>query len=306
VNTYTPSRYDERVLHLAVGIEPRDATSGRRLDGPVDVRFEHHPSPLHRWRNWRPGETLTAVLPPMRRHRSGRFARTYDRDIPTTIDLRVVDGGRVGSTPIPGHGRRVVPRRLRLTIADEGAVLAAEADATSPPLARWRRVFPIVMFPGAAAPLTARSTVLRGRILRRPDPARPETVPVPWCRVRATNADGDEVGWAHGDDRGEFVLVVGQTANDIVVPNDPLSVTLTIGAVIPPMAPDPADPLRPDVDPLWDLPVETVVASAIPDIEPTISGRSFLQGQVQLSPLFPAQPIDLPLGRESSEQITIA
>jgi hypothetical protein len=72
-----------------------------------------------------------------------------------------------------------------------------------------------------------------------------------------------------------------------------MPVELTVSANLPPPAPDPADPLRPVVDPLWDLPVEPLPAFA--------AGTAALPGQTDFGPF----PHDLPLGRETSVQIQI-
>lgn len=305
MNVYTPARYDERVVHLALGVEPRDASSDQRLPSGVDIRLERFPDPVGEWRPWRRGETLTSVLPRMHRNPSGRYAARYDHGLPTTIDLRVVDDAQVGATRVPGAGRRIVPRRIRVGIADEAVVLAAEADPTTPPHPLWRRSFPLWCMPGSAADLPSRATVLRGRVVRL-DTDLGELVPVRWVRVRARNGVGDDVGWAHGDDRGEFVLVVRQAPSDIVVPVDPLPVTLTLGVTLPVLQPDPADPVRAVVDPLWDLPLETVTPAVTPAAEPSLTGRGFLPGQSLLSPLNPPGPIELPHGRETSVVVRIA
>jgi hypothetical protein len=302
VNVYTPSRYDERVIHLALGIEPRSAVVGSRLDGGVDVRWERYPRPVASWRRWYPGDTLTAALPRLDRHPSGRFARRYDQSIATEMDVRVVDDDHHGRIRVPGRGRRIVPRRLRITIADEQTVLDAEADPATPPHDAWRRMFPVACFAGSAADLPSGSTVLRGTLRR--DRGDGTLVPVKWARVRADTVAGAEVGWAHGDDRGEFVLVVPAT-DGINLAADPMLVRLTVGAALPPPTPDPADPLLHEVDPLWDLPLEPVVASPDPANEPTLNGRRFLLEHTQLSPLSPVTPIPLHHGRQTSVVIQI-
>jgi hypothetical protein len=300
VNVHTPSRYDERITHLALGIEPRSAIAGSRLGDGVDIRWERHPRPVDRWRRWRPGDTLTAALPRLDRHPSGRFARRYDQPIATEMDVRIVDDDRNGSMRVSGRGRRIVPRRLRIAIADEQTVLDAEADPSTPPHDAWRRMFPVACFPGSAADLASGSTVLRGTL--RHDRGDGVLVPVRWARVRAATLAGVEVGWAHGDDRGEFVLVV-PAADAVNVPADPLLVRLTVGAALPPPTPDPADPLLSAIDPLWDLPREPVVAAPDPDTEPTMNGRRFLAEHTQFSPLVP--PIALQHGRQTSVEIQI-
>ncbi len=304
LNVYTPTRYDERVWHLALGVEPRDALTDRRLPHGVDVRREVFPEPVGAWRPWRPGETLTRVLPRMPRHHGGRFAIRYDEDATTVNDLRVVDDA---TGPYrPGEGRRIVPRRVRVTIATEQTVLDAEADPALPPHPQWRRAFPLWCFPGADAPLPSRSTVLRGRVVRQPGGPGTPLLPVRWARVRARTPAGDDVGWAHGDDRGEFVLVVHAADGDLVVPPDPVGVDLTVGAVLPPTAPDPADPDRARVDPLWDLPLETLTLGADPAGQASLTGRRFLPTQVQRVPLDPPLPVALPHGRETSITVRIS
>ncbi len=308
MNVYTPARYDERVFHLALGVEPRDGNSGQRLVSSVDVRLERFPRPVDQWRAWRPGETLTALLARMHRHRSGRFVRRYDEDstgIPAQVALRIVDDRRAGRLRVAGEGRTIVPRRVSVDVAAEAVVLAAEADPATPPHPLWRRVFPLACFPGADAPLPSRATVMRGRVVRA-DPLTGDLVPVRWTRVRARDANGDDVGWAHGDDRGEFLLVVAPAPGGVAVAGDPLPVSLVVGAVLPPPTPDPSDPLLAKIDPLWDLTVEVVVASPAPHLAPWVNGRRFLPQHSQLVPLDPPQPIALPVGQETSVTVRIA
>ena len=303
VNAYTPTRFDERVRHLALGVEPRSAVGGERLDSGVDVRWEEFPRPVDRWRSWRPGETLTDLLPRLTRHHSGRFARLYDEGVRPEMKVRVVDDERSGGTRLAGRGRRIVPRRVSVVITSEQAVLDADADPTTPPHPQWRRALPVACFPGAAADLPSGATVLRGRLVR--DDGSGNLVPVRWARVRATTPAGAEIGWAHGDDRGEFVLVARPSDAAVAVPADPLEVHLTVGFEEPSPAPDPLDPFLVQVDPLWDLPVESVSASATPETEPTINGRAFLPEHV-VSPVNPVAPIPLPHGRTTSVVVPIS
>jgi hypothetical protein len=294
-NVFVHPRYDERILRLAVGVEPIDAIGGGRLPGRVRVLVEDAPAPLHQWRVWRPGETLDGFLSGLDRHPSGRFGRVYGRRFAGgTVVVRIVD-----STGRAGPQRRIVPRRLSLDLADEVTVITA--DVIGPPHPLFRRVFPVSLFPGGAAALTRRATVVRGRVNRVVDPATGETEPVRWARVRADDVNGDVVGWGHGDDRGEFLLLVGHPETAVVLADDPLHVELTVGATLPPATSDPLDPLRPDVDPLWDLPLEPLPATPTPETDDRYAGRVMLPTQSAFGPF----PFDLPLGRESSVQIQI-
>jgi hypothetical protein len=291
-NIYLDQRYDERIVRLALGVEPLDAVAGGRTPAPLRVLVEDAPVPLHRWRAWKQGEILDHVLGVLDRHPSGRFGRIYGPGmVGGTVVLRVVDSA-VGSGPL----RWIVPRRLRVELADEATVTAADLGP-GPPHPLWRRVFPVGLFPGAAAPLASQATVLRGRVTRLVGTSR---VPVRWARVSAMDGD-DVVGWAHGDDRGEFVLVVGNADAAVVPPEDPLPVELTVGATLPPPTPDPLDPLRPTVDPLWDLPVEPLPATQDPLTSDPLVGRVRLPGQTAFGPF----PFNVPLGRETSVQIQI-
>jgi hypothetical protein len=303
-NVYLHPRYDEHLTLLALGIEPVDALSGRRLGGSVAVLVEDHPVPLHRWRTWRPGETLDTVLGGLDRHASGRFGRSYGRDMAGgTVVVRIVDrpaGGGTAGRPLAD--RRIVPRRLEIDVADEATVQAADTDPAGPPHPVWRRVWQVGLFPGAGVDVPGRATVVRGRVVRLVSAATGEVAPVPWARVSAVDTTGAAVGWAHGDDRGEFVLVIGNADTSVVVPADPLDVELSVGATLPAAAPSPLDPLRPVVDPLWDLPAEPLPAVAAPDPLDPRTGRVLLPGQSTFGPF----PFALPLGRETSAQIQIA
>ncbi|GAA0460616.1 hypothetical protein Ade02nite_14940 [Paractinoplanes deccanensis] len=259
---FTPERYDERIVRIAAGVEPR-GTLGGRVAGRLRVLVEDAPKPLHAWRRWRPGETLDDFLGRLDRHRTGRFARLHGTGLRGgDVVLRLTEAG----------GRGVVPRRVVITVP-------------TPDTAGEMHV--VELFPGAAAPLPSRCTVVRGRVTTG------AAVPVRWARVRATDEDGADVGWAHGDDRGEFVLVVTPAETAVGPADDPYAVRLTVSAALPARSPDPGDPLRPTVDPLWDLPAEPLPAAG--------SGRLPLPGQAQFGPF----PFDLPLGRETSIPISV-
>ncbi|GAA3650734.1 hypothetical protein GCM10022237_08110 [Nocardioides ginsengisoli] len=283
--------YDEHRYHLALGIEPRSSLTGSRLDAGLEVRWERYPKPVGRWRTWRPGETLTDVLPRIDRHSSGRFARRYDEEVARPMLVRLVD-----------RQRRYVPRRLEIPIPDEATVVGAVGPHLVPDPA-WRRSFPVDLFPGAAAPLTSGATVLRGHVVRQvggvPQPVR-------WARVRAVTPTGAEIGWAHGDDRGEFVLVLRPARGALTVPVDPMVVELTVSRPDPPPVPPASDPDLARVDPLWDLPLETVVPSRTPATEATLTGRRFIPTFLDRAPLSPAGPLSLRHGRQTSVVLTIA
>jgi hypothetical protein len=79
-----------------------------------------------------------------------------------------------------------------------------------------------------------------------------------WARVEARRNDDPTrvVATAHGDERGEFLLVLGPQAvsgAELVLP-----VVLSVTVFGPDPAPDPAADPASRADPLWDLPLEEV------------------------------------------------
>jgi hypothetical protein len=192
---------------------------------------------------------------PLDLHPSGRFARVHVAPVPDSVVVRLVEPG-------PGPARRVVPRRLTLDLTQ-------------------RQTFAAHLFPGAGASLPTGATVVRGRVTRL-DPGTGGAVPVRWARVRATGpapGAGGDLGWAHGDDRGEFVLVLDAAAR---------ALQLTVGAATG-APPSPAAALA---DPLVDLPPEPTAAH---------DGRAFLTGQTPFGPF----AVTVPPGRESSIEIVV-
>lgn len=261
MNLYAPPPYSERIVRLALGVEPRDVARGGRALSPLRVTVEEHPEPLGSWRRWAPGDRLDDVLPSFERHGSGRFARLLDDTIRTSQRIRISD-----------PRRRYVPRRFAVTISDEDAVVTAETDPAIPDIGPTARIFVPSLYPGSAAEVGGLH--VRGRITRGGRSVR-------WARVRATLASTGEVaGWAHADDRGEYLLAIGNPLHQIGFAADPMPLTLTAGYQDPAPVPPVDDPLRVVVDPLWDLPEEPVRTLPVPvDPAGTVAdGRTFPAG----------------------------
>jgi hypothetical protein len=103
--------------------------------------------------------------------------------------------------------RRFVPRRISYPLP--------VAIASQGPPSRVRRP---VLYPGAAYDVPQTATGIRGRVTWN-QPAVNE-VPARWVRVEAA-INGEVVGRAHGDDRGEFLLLLRSEAGglgDLPVP----------------------------------------------------------------------------------------
>ncbi len=215
-----PTRYDADVYRLALGIEPIDAARGLRVSHALEISLE--------------GSAGVLAVP---RHATGLYAVIYADDIGTPLDVRIDD-----------PARRFVPRRLRVTIATLAQVLAAD-DAGTPIPAASRACRPF-LFPGAAYDLAGTATALRGSVVRGGKPMR-------WARVEA-RVGGQVIGRAHGDDRGEFLLVLGVDTTNLGDVVAPLNVSVTVTGPLP--APSPPLP-----DPLWDLPLEVLPAAGAPD-----------------------------------------
>jgi hypothetical protein len=210
-NTMEVSRVGHR---LALGIEWRDAltdlpvvglwVSGLQKIGsrPIAQLFDLHPGGRHAVRL------------------EGRIARILGRAAkevppadpaldPTTFAL--VAWGEAGP-PVRGYStsndpRRYVPRRLSCTPVQTGGITTDTAGNV-----RGARVFP-----GAAYPLASNVSALRGRVRRGPSVATGTSVP--WARAVVTRPTGapdfdteTPLAWGHGDDRGEFLIVLGPNA----------------------------------------------------------------------------------------------
>lgn len=180
-------------------------------------------------------------LPAVSRNDNGRFAITYS--VPgLTPEVTV----RLYATE-----RRYVPRRLRLPVPALATVVAQEQAAEAPP---WppipSRVFRPALYPGANHGAQAGATAVRGRVVR------PDGSVARWARVSAVDADhGYPVGWAHGDDRGEFLLVLLSSDAELAAPGSALArVTLRISAR--PVRTVIDSPAESEADPLWDLEIE--------------------------------------------------
>jgi len=268
VNAIVPEGYSENLQRLAIGFEALDPVRGGRVGWPLRFEVEGPPPrpPADRREPYRRIVRRGQARPVVDRHDSCLYALLYQphltpRTMPPGIEPPLVPGDPLTTIDlrIYERARRFVPRRFRLPILP-----TADAEAR-PYQDRVRRP---ALYPGAAYDLSARSTGLRGRVLRG-------GVPMRWARVEAT-LDGTAtiVGRAHGDDRGEFLLVLAPSAASPVELVDPLPIRVTVSAPDP--APVPATPLLPGQDPLWDLPVEILPAPGA--LDPVSSGEALPAG----------------------------
>jgi len=264
MNAFVSDRYDERVRRLALGIEIIDAARLDRAAKPIAVAIDGVPLaggtlPVHSSDVDMDGRLLRVS-----RHNSGLHAMVYVKNLyrsvtKESIDLRFLP-------PL----RRFVPRRISFPLVDPATLTPDPLDRTDAELkvlraARSRQPY---LFPGSAYEVCSIATGLRGRVRRGAAPLR-------WARVEARlpaptgGAPGALLGRAHGDDRGEFLLIIGSPPGPLGTPAFKLAVEVTVFA-------RPADPPVSDFikqhDPLWDLPLEPVTASGPAD--PVSSGAT--------------------------------
>ena len=271
----------EHIRHrLALGLQWLDALTGQPAEGrwvselqaigarPIVQRFDLHPDGRHALRH---GGRLAAVLAKAAADKVATPPPDSTSD-PTNFIVGAWGEARVGA---PGYGsgndpRRYVPRRLSLTPVQTGGVPAGTRD----------NIRSASLWPGADYPLAGSVTAVRGRIRRGPAPG--SLVPVAWTRVVVTRPAGapnfateTQIGWAHGDDRGEFLAVLGPRA----VPGGadlPANLALRIWVFLPPTdAFDPADPLA-------SLPL---VVAGTDAVDAALDGRQVPSGYVAQSPI---------------------
>jgi hypothetical protein len=240
-------------FRLALGIEVVDALRGDPAD--VEIAWENVPLPVlpdAGADGFAPAYDVGAGLPRLSRgSRPGLFhvlfdtTRTPVRPMPPAR-VRVIDGRR-----------HYVPRRLEIPFIDLADVIAEERSGTAP-AARGRV---LGVFPGAAYPMEGGSTGIRGRAVDA------DGAPVRWCRAEARHdVRGSRLGYAHGDDRGEFLLLLGTPATAL---DQPGAVSFNVRVVVSarPVGAPPPPPLTadPTTDPLGDLLPEVLPSPGAPD-----------------------------------------
>lgn len=198
-----------RVLHrLALALECRDALSDRPVGDALLVgRFRRAPTPADPEPVWRP----------LTRHGTAEFVLTYVLDNARPLpDLEIL---------VDDPGRRHVPRRFTVRPWQ----LAEVAEPVRYVAAR-SRLLRLWLLAGSAYPFPGTTTLIRGRVVQGGRPRR-------WARVRGTTANGD-AGWAHADERGEFVLPITDAGHDLTR-DTRAKITVTLDVTGPTDLPDP-------------------------------------------------------------------
>ena len=271
MNQFLSGRYVEVIHRLALGIEPLDAWRGGRLSYQLQAVYDAQQPGLPR--------------PPIERHRSNLFSLRYQPGVTTQLDLRFLDSAEQVYRPEYDR-RRVAPRRLSipiLTLTDVETAEAADKQGFN------RRIRRPAFFPGAAYDFSATATGMRGRVVRNGQPMR-------WARVAATLPGSSiVVGHSHGDDRGEFLLLIAANVTAGSALPKPLAIEVSVSG--PAVEPAPAMPDLPLLDPLWDLPREQLAAPGDPD--PVASGTALPADYTANV----RRIIEFPLGKCLSEEL---
>jgi len=271
-NALLPSRFVENFARLLLGMQVMDAPRAQRLSHPVEIRLEPKKpwvDPLtddqQRWLRARIDERLplSDSWDRILRHASGRHVLIYGAGFGTRVDIRVLD-----------PRERIVPRRLRIPLVSLGT---PEKVSVLDALPVGQRSRTPSLYPGAAYELTERVTGLRGRVVVSDQGIPPKRVPVRWPRIEARAPSGGPiVAWAHGDQHGEFLLVLPPEA--IAPPAVQIPRTLKLDVIAHgrrglPAAPPPALVRR--ADPFWDLPIEVLGGPGIPPASDAVAlGRT--------------------------------
>jgi hypothetical protein len=258
MNAVLPEIWIEQIERLALGLEPLDGGHCLRIAQPIRVVFDEEARGLAR--------------PRVERHPSCLHVLLYARGVEGRVRLRFFEVDPVNaadqeprSTAIcPSVGgftltpRHFVPRLISFPILP-----LAQAEKCG----YRHRVRRPVLFPGAAYDVAAGMPGLRGRVECAGKQVR-------WARVTARlPGNGVVVGRAHGDDRGEFLLLVSAAASPVGDIVDPLKIALEISR---PKNPPPPPRAGAETDPLWDLPEELapVYPSNDPFTDPVSAGES--------------------------------
>jgi hypothetical protein len=273
----------EAVHRLALAVAPADALTRGPLPSPVQIGREvrRHPP-----RRRRPGDAADPL--------SVRFDVGLDQRGTVGILRHRID------LPLPPAGpdvadmvlrlydpaRRYVSRRLRVPVWSRRRVEAVDDEPPAAAVTAEQRAVRPWLFPGAAYEPAGGTTAVLGRVVRA------DGAPVPWPRVRAVAPLPpplrEVLGSAHGDDRGEFLLVIRTTGT--LPPPWPrlLDVTFQLWVPGPPPTPPPDPPIQ--GDPLATLAIEDARDPNPPPgsvIDAVIRGETLPSGYLPATPVTP-------------------
>jgi hypothetical protein len=246
------------VLHrLALGVEARDAISGQLLSSAVRAGQEVK-NLAGTMDGGLAGGTPAWPCIEFESNGTGRFKLRHQIGGPPRIKVNPNGAAPSITVRLDDVSRRYVPRRFTLPLWTKLEIEAADPvdethPATGPYVPLASRLLRAFLLPGAGYALPRGATALRGRVERNGAAVR-------WPRVLASGPGNVRVGAAHGDDRGEFVLLVRSTGTMPPPAPSTFDIDLTV------VAPDPANPFAaPDpADRCADLVIESLLRSSNP------------------------------------------
>ena len=218
------------MLHrLALAVECIDAVTERVVNRTLDMGRELPGLLASESSAW----PCVNLVP----HGPGRAIALHESQLPASVTIR-----------IDCRTRSFVPRRFSVPLWSEHEVGMADLTGIGYVPARSRLVRPFLL-PGSAYFLPRGTTAVRGRVVHANERVR-------WPRIVATDDSARAVGWAHGDERGEFLLVV-ESAGKILPPApDTLAITFAVSA--------PALTTNSGGDRLAGMPVESISRTPVP------------------------------------------
>lgn len=239
---------------LALAVTPVDAVTRRPAPPTVRVGRETTRSlakATHRHHASSDPQRVAVRVPPA----AGAHIVVHDR----TVDRDVPPGAPPGSPPtltirITDPAGRFVPRRVTVPIWTLDEVRGVDHDPpTAAAVAALSRSIRPWLLPGAAYLPPGGATGARLCVVR-------DGLPVRWVRIEVYSNVGARLGWGHGDEHGQALLIIDSLGG--AMPATPVPVALRIHV---PTAPPP-NPNRSDLlsDPLWDLPLETLPRQPVP------------------------------------------
>jgi hypothetical protein len=280
MNLVLPSRFVETFTRLLLGLQPMDALRLQRVAHRLEMRIEPKPwvDPLtdeqqRHLRNYMNARRpLSDGWTRVTRHATGRYALSYDVGQGSAITVRILD-----------PTERTVPRRLEIPLVSLGAPEDVAILDALPVGQRSRMPF---LYPGAAYDVSERVTGLRGRVVVSDGGVPPKLVRVRWPRIEA-RLPGSlvPVAWAHGDHRGEFLLVLPPESIAAPAAQMPTVLSLDVTAhgrkallpVVPPL-------LVRGADPFWDLPLEVLGVPGTPPTADNVAvGRAIPAGYASVT-----------------------
>jgi hypothetical protein len=238
------------VLHrLALVVECVDSVAQRRLS--TQVRVGREVSPLLLPVGYESSWPCLDLIP----RGPGRAMILFDWRTPTKpVRIRTVD-----------PARRYVARRFELPLWTLAEMVAAEA---APPMVpAGSRLLRPWLSPGSAYQAAQSTTAIRGRVASGGTAVR-------WARLTAIGPGNQAVGWAHADERGEFLLVIADTGT--LPPPAPSELAIDLRVI----APDPQQVPPVSDDAYADLVVEALPRSANPPT-PNDLDNAALRGRAQ-------------------------